>query len=285
MRLAIHSPIVVRLPRTRPAWEETAGIAELAEVARAGDRLGYHHMTCAEHVGVPVPVTAIRGGTYWDPLATFGYLSACTQRIRFATDVLVLGYHHPLEIAKRYGTLDVVSGGRLILGLGVGSLKEEFELLGAAFSDRGPRGDDALRALRAALSQREPSYRGTHYAFEGFVVDPCALQARVPIWIGGRSFRSLRRAVALGDGWAPFSLKVAEVQAMLARIERPAGFEVILAPDRAMDPAREPAQALDTLAGLARAGVTIAYAAVVQDSLTQYIEQLEALERVSQKLG
>src|SRR5262245_5995933 len=285
MHLAIQTPIVVRMPRGRSGWEDRAGIAELAEIARAGDRLGYHHLTCAEHVGVPVPVTAVRGGTYRDPLATFGYPAACQQRIRFATNVLVLGYQHPLEIAKRYGTLDVVSGGRLILGLGVGSLKEEFELLGASFADRGVRGDDALRALRAALSQREPSYRGTHYAFEGFVIDPCAVQARVPLWIGGRSFRSLRRAVALGDGWAPFSLKVAEVEAMLARIARPAGFEVILAPDRAMDPAREPAQALDTLAGLARAGVTIAYAAIVQDSLAQYLEQLEALARVSEQLG
>jgi probable F420-dependent oxidoreductase len=285
MRLAIHTPIVVRMPRARPGWEDAAGIAELAEIARTGDRLGYHHMTCAEHVGVPVPVTAIRGGTYWDPLATFGYLAACTQRIRFATNVLVLGYHHPLEIAKRYGTLDVVSGGRVILGLGVGSLKEEFELLGAAFADRGPRGDDALRALRAALSQREPSYRGTHYAFEGFVIDPCAVQPRVPIWIGGRSFRSLRRAVGLGDGWAPFSLDATTVAAMLARIERSPGFEVILDPDPRMDPLREPAQALDTLAALARIGVTITYASVEQRSLTHYLEQLEALERVREKLG
>jgi probable F420-dependent oxidoreductase len=284
MRLAIHTPIVVRMPRPRPGWEDSAGIEEIAEIARAGDRLGYHHLTCSEHVGIPVPVTAVRGATYWDPLATFGYLAACTQRIRFATDVLVLGYHHPLEIAKRYGTLDRISSGRLILGLGVGSLREEFELLGAPFADRGARGDDALRALRAALSQREPSYRGTHYAFERFVIDPCAVQPRVPIWIGGRSLRSLRRAAALGEGWAPFALKSADVSAMLARIERPAAFEVVLAPDRPVDPSAEPAAALDALAGLERAGVTIAYAAVVQHSLAHYLEQLEALQTLAATL-
>ena len=76
---------------------------------------------------------------YWDPLATFGYLAARTERIRFATHVLVLAYHHPLEIAKRYGTLDRVSNGRVILGVGVGTLKEEFDLIGAPFDDRGPR--------------------------------------------------------------------------------------------------------------------------------------------------
>jgi len=285
MRLAIHTPVVVRLPRAHSTWEETAGIAELAEIARAGDRLGYDHLTCAEHVGVPVEVTQVRGGTYWDPLATFGYLSACTQRIRFATNVLVLGYHHPLAIAKRYGTLDVVSGGRLILGLGVGSLREEFELLGAAFGDRGPRGDDAIRALRASLSKREPSYRGTHYQYEGFVIDPCALQPRVPLWIGGRSLRSLRRAVALGDGWAPFALHTAEIEAMLGRIERPAEFEVILDADRRMDPVAEPDEALDTLGELAAAGVTIAYATVLQRSLAHYLEQLEALANLNRRLG
>lgn len=94
--------------------------------------------------------------------------------------MLVLGYHHPLEIAKRYGTLDRISGGRLILGVGVGSLKEEFDLLGAPYDDRGRRADDALRALRAALSTPEPEYHGEFYSFAGMVVDPCAVKTASP---------------------------------------------------------------------------------------------------------
>ena len=123
--------------------------------------------------------------TYWDPLSTFGYLAARTARIRFATNVLVLGYHHPLEIAKRYGTLDKVSGGRLVLGVGVGTLKEEFDLLGAPYDDRGDRADDALRALR--VPSRGPSQlpRGPYYDYRDLVVDPCAAQEHVPIWVGG----------------------------------------------------------------------------------------------------
>jgi alkanesulfonate monooxygenase SsuD/methylene tetrahydromethanopterin reductase-like flavin-dependent oxidoreductase (luciferase family) len=105
----------------------------------------------------------------------------------------------------------------VILGVGVGSLREEFELLDASFDDRGPRADDAMRALRAALSKREPEYHGPYYDFSGFVVDPHACQARVPLWVGGRTARSLRRAVALGDGWAPFGLRTAELGEMLAR--------------------------------------------------------------------
>ena len=118
-----------------------------------------------------------------------GYMSARTKQIRFATMTLVLGYHHPLAIVKRYGTLDHVSGGRVILGVGVGSLKEEFDLLGAPFDDRGARGDDALRALRAALPSNEPAYDGEYYSYGGLTVDPCALQPHMPIWVGGRTRR------------------------------------------------------------------------------------------------
>ena len=147
MHIGIVSPVVVLHPGAHSEWERGGGISDLARVAECADRLGFHHLTCSEHVAVPVEVAEARGGTYWDPLATFGYIAARTTRIRLATQVLVLGYHHPLEIAKRYGTLDVVSGGRLVLGLGVGTLKEEFDLLGAAFEDRGARADDAIAAL------------------------------------------------------------------------------------------------------------------------------------------
>jgi probable F420-dependent oxidoreductase len=181
------------------------------------ERLGYHHCTCSEHVAVPVEVAKVRGGRYFDPLPTFGALGAQTKTIRFAAHVLVLGYHHPLAIAKRYGTLDVVTGGRVIIGVGVGSLEEEFDLLGASFADRGARGDDAMRALRASLSQPEPEYHGEFFDYSGFLVEPCAVQARVPLWVGGRTYRSLRRAVELGDGWAPFALRTEEIAQMLDR--------------------------------------------------------------------
>jgi len=100
---------------------------------------------------------------------------------------LVLGYHHPLAIAKRFGTLDRVSGGRLVLGVGVGSLTEEFELLGVPFADRGRRADDAIAALRAAIGRRKPEYHGPYYSFSDLVVDPHAVTANVPIWIGGNA--------------------------------------------------------------------------------------------------
>jgi probable F420-dependent oxidoreductase len=275
--LAVATPVVTMLPGNHARWEESATIEDIARIAEAADRLGYHHLTCSEHIGVPESQAARRGATYWDPLSTFGYVAARTGRIRLATNVLVLGYHHPLEIAKRYGTLDEVSGGRLILGVGVGTLKEEFELLGAPFEDRGARADDALLALRSALSDPEPSYDGAYYAFGGLVVRPHARQARVPIWIGGRTLRSLRRAARLADGWCPFAVSATQAQKWLQQVETPDGFTVRLGPGRPLDPVADGSAAVDALGELAQAGATIAEAHVVHHSLVHYLEQLEAL--------
>jgi probable F420-dependent oxidoreductase len=206
-----------------------------------------------------------------------GYLAARTQRIRLATHVLVLAYHHPLEIAKRYGTLDKVSNGRLVLGVGVGSLKEEFDLIGAPFDDRGPRGDDALRALRASLSVPEPAYHGEFYSFGGMVVDPCAVQEHVPIWIGGRTLRSLRRAATLADGWAPFNVSLQQVRDWLGRFELQPGFEVVLPPAALMDPINEPERTRDVLGDTAAHGATIISAMFTHTSLPHYLENLQAL--------
>ncbi|OBH07050.1 LLM class F420-dependent oxidoreductase [Mycobacterium sp. E2699] len=276
-KLSVATPVVTMFPRASAEWEKQASIEDLAQIAEAADRLGYYHLTCSEHIALPAAEQHRRGARYWDPLATFGFLAARTRRIRLATNVLVLGYHHPLEIAKRYGTLDKVSNGRLILGVGVGSLKEEFELLGAPFDDRGARGDDALRALRASLSVPEPSYHGEFYSFGGMVVDPCAVQERVPIWIGGRTLRSLRRAATLADGWAPFAVSLQQAREWLRRFELGPGFEVVLPPPAPLNPINEPERTRDTIAEVAAHGATIVSAIFTHTSLQHYLENLHAL--------
>src|SRR5436190_18976240 len=136
LKLGLITPVLTLNPRVHNSWEETAPFDAVVAVAEAADRLGYHHITCSEHIAVPAgEIAARRGSRYYDPLATFGYLAARTTTIRFETHVLVLGYHHPFALAKQYGTLDAISDGRLILGVGVGSLEEEFALLGAPFAD------------------------------------------------------------------------------------------------------------------------------------------------------
>jgi probable F420-dependent oxidoreductase len=289
VKLGVVTPVVTRLPGAHAEWEASAGIEEITRVAVEAERLGYHHLTCSEHVGVPVDVAKVRGATYWDPLATLAYLAARTSTIKLETHVLVLGYHHPLAIAKRYGTLDRMSDGRLILGVGVGTLEEEFELLGAPFDDRGERADDAIRALRAAWAQPEPAYSGEFHAFERFVVDPHAVDPGTPIWVGGRTARSLRRAVELADGWVPFGISRADLAVMIARArdteawaERAARrdappFELVLQNERPFDPVAEPELIRDATGRLRDAGATVLNLRFVHHSLEHYVEQLAAM--------
>jgi len=273
--------VVVQVPGLASPWEEPASIADLALVAGAADQLGYDFLTCSEHVAIPGAEVASRGAVYWDPLATLGYLAAHTTSIRLATSVLVLGYHHPLEIAKRYGTLDKVSSGRLILGVGIGSLAAEFELLGATWSGRGARADDALRALRASLSSPSPAYDGPFYSYSDMTLLPHAVQPRVPIWVGGRTLRSLHRAVELADGWAPFGLDPGTIEHLLTRVEVPDDFQVVLGTGCPLEPEADADGTRRRLAELRAVGATVVGCSVSARSAQHYCEQLHLLHDIA----
>lgn len=274
MRYGIITPVILLNPRVVNPWEHEAGIDELEAVVVAADRLGYHHLTASNHVAIPHAASERRGRRYWDPAVALAYAAALTTQIRLATFCLVLGYHHPLEIVKRYGTLDRASRGRLVLGLGVGSLEEEFEMLGKPFDGRGDRADDAIRAIRASLGVREPEYHGPHWDFGGVTVDPTSVQDRVPIWIGGRTERSLRRAIALGDAWVPFAVEPEEVSEMLTRVGRPS--DVGLAPEPPLDPLGDPQRVRSEIERHRDCGATILNLRFRSDSLAHWLEQAEA---------
>jgi probable F420-dependent oxidoreductase len=288
MEIALTTPVVTLIPTAHAPWEADAGPAELAEIARTADRLGFGYLTCSEHVAITPDARAAFGTRFYDPLATFGFLAAHTSRIRFLTYALGLGHHHPLAIAKRYGTLDAISGGRLVLGLGLGAARGEFDLLGSPFEGRGARADDALRALRAALRTRGPvSYRGSHYAFDDVVVDPSGHcdtsgpRQPLPLWVGGGGERSLERALRLGDGWMPsFQVPVERVAQLLAARERPDGFAVVGAVIPPVDPMRDPDGTRAALDARARMGANVAVVSVRHGSLGEYLEQLDALSRL-----
>jgi probable F420-dependent oxidoreductase len=271
-------------------WEVDGTISDIARIAQAADRLGYEYLTCSEHVAIPVevPTGPGPGPRYWDSLSTFGYLAAITTRIRFTTLVLVLPYHHPLDIAKRYGTLDRICGGRVNLGVGVGYLRPEFDLLGANFDERNERSDDAIRALRTSFGRREPTYKGTYFEYAGMIIDPHGVQTDVPIWVGGQTRRSLRRAIELGDVWCPFSLATEQVAGWLTEAKakeqwhargRPLG----VALSTILDPMGAPDQTADTMGELREAGATKLTLRFVNHSLEQYLEQLEAMVEVAKK--
>ena len=287
MEIALATPVVSLIPGVHAPWEVGAGPAELVEIARTADRLGFGYLTCSEHVAITPAAQPARGVRFYDPLATFGFLAAHTGSIRFLTYAVGLGYHHPLEIAKRYGTLDLITGGRLALGLGLGADRVEFDLLGTPFDGRGARADEALRALRTALGSRGPiSHPGDRFGFAGVVVDPSGGRPGPPMWIGGGTPRSLHRALTLADGWMPpVTLPADRVAAMLAAVERPDGFTVVLPVFPALDPIGDPDGAAATLrarsaiGGSARA--TVLVTALVHTSLHHYLEQLDALRQLA----
>jgi probable F420-dependent oxidoreductase len=265
-------------------------VDDLVAVATTAEALGYGWVGCPEHTGIPVDVAARRGGRYYDPVATLSYLAATTTSLRLLPHVVVLGYHHPLEIVKRYGTLDVLSGGRVVLGVGVGSLAAEFELLGEPYDDRGARADDALRAIRASWGREVATYDGSHHQFADWIVEPSGLRSQLPIWVGGLTARSLRRAVELGDGWVPFGLTLDQLGPMLAgrigtEARARAGFEIVLAPEPILDPLGDPDGAARAVAAYADVGATALALRFRSTSRSHYLEQLEAMVSATAAAG
>ena len=185
-------------------WEAGAGPAELVEIARAADRAGFAYVASCDHVAIPRRLAPAMSTVWYDPVATLAYLAAVTERVRLLSHVAVVGLRHPLVTAKQYATLDHLSGGRLILGVGAGHVEEEFEALGADFRHRGAVLDESIDALRAALGPGEfPEHHGKLYDFEGLGQRPRPAQPRVPVWVGGSSPAAVRRAALKGDGWLP----------------------------------------------------------------------------------
>ena len=192
------------------------------KIALKADALRYASIFVTDHVVLPVsaarsvyPYAAtgqFPGGArqdYLDPLAMLGYLARATTRVRLGTSVLVIPYRHPLVVAKTLATIDVLSGGRLILGAGVGWLREEFEALGAPpFAERGTVTDEYLRVMRAAWTTDPVTFDGRYCRIDAVHALPKPAQrAGIPVWIGGHTPAALRRAATLGDGWHPIGLR------------------------------------------------------------------------------
>jgi hypothetical protein len=131
--------------------------------------------------------------------------------------------------------------------------------------------------LRSSLSQREPAYHGEYYDYEGLVVDPCAVQVRVPLWVGGRTKRSLRRAVELADGWCPFATAPATAAPWLRDVDLPEGFEVVLPAAGPLDPINEPGRTEDAVGTSVELGATIVSSGFATSSLEEYVEQMQGL--------
>jgi probable F420-dependent oxidoreductase len=184
-------------------WEPTAGAAELVQVAQACEAAGFEYVAVCDHVAVPAAQAESMSTSWWDTIATLSYLAAVTDRVRLLSHVYVLPYRHPLVVAKAWATLDALSGGRAILGVGAGHVEGEFGALDVPFAHRGRILDEAIDAVRAALTDEFASHDGERWRFEGVGQRPRPVQDALPIWVGGSSKPAMRRAAERGDGWLP----------------------------------------------------------------------------------
>lgn len=184
-------------------WEPAAGAAEMVRVAQACDAAGFLYVAACDHVAIPRAQAEAMSTSWWDTIATLSYLAAVTERVRLLSHVYVLPYRHPLAAAKAWATLDALSGGRAILGVGAGHVEAEFAALEVTFADRGRLLDEAIDAVRAALADEFASHRGERWAFDGLGQRPRPVQPALPIWVGGSSRSAMRRAAERGDGWLP----------------------------------------------------------------------------------
>ena len=180
----------------------------------AGARpLGCHSAWVSDHIAWPTAIESaypysddgafpVRPDIAWlDPLGTLFFVAAVTERIRLGTSVLILGYRPPMLTAKAVASLDVLSAGRVIFGVGVGWMREEFDVLGMPFDHRGRRADEQLDAFRTLFADDRPSYSGTYYSFPEIGFAPKPVRGRVPLWVGGDTEPALRRAARYGDAY------------------------------------------------------------------------------------
>lgn len=174
-------------------WEADAGAAELAAVARKADDTGFFYIAVCDHVTIPPPLDQRMGDIWYDTVATLGWLAGITRNVRLLSHVYVVAYRHPLQTAKSFATLDELSGGRAILGVGAGHVEAEFDRLGVPFESRGVATDEAVDVIRSVFDGS--------YADAG--IGPAPRQSPIPVWIGGSSKPALRRAAVRGDGWLP----------------------------------------------------------------------------------
>lgn len=205
MKFALGMPGLILYPPLVGPWEPAASPSELVQIAVRADRLGFDALTVSEHIVMPDEMAGAMGRRFPDALLALAVLAGATERIELLTYVLVLPLRNPVVLAKQAATVDFLSNGRLLLGVGIGHAAREFEAIGVPFERRGARSDEAIEAMRELWTSDAPSYAGEFYSFSGIAFEPKpARKPHPPILVGGNSKPAMRRAAKYGDGWLPW---------------------------------------------------------------------------------
>jgi probable F420-dependent oxidoreductase len=211
-------------------------------VAKAAETAGFDSLWAGEHHVIATSSSRIPANArFLNPVVALTFMAAHTRTIRLGTGILLLPQHQPLILAKELASLDVLSGGRLMVGIGVGWAEAEFEALGVPFRERGARADEYLAAMRAIWSEETPDFHGRFVSFHDVRAYPHPVQQpNPPIIIGGRAPAVLRRTVEQANGWYGFALDLEETASVLAELREAArryhrpeslgGLEISVAP-------------------------------------------------------
>jgi len=187
-----------------PHYRQVASVEGIMRVAQEAESMGFDTVWVSEHTAVPDQDVDRFGLGYYDPFTVLGYVAAVTKKITLGTSIIILPFRNPLHMAQIAATVDQLSNGRLILGVGVGSAEQEYRALGAPWEERGAVADEVLKVLQHVWTADRPNFEGKHFNFSGINSFPQPVQSpHPPFWVGGGSHRSIRRAAEFGDAWHP----------------------------------------------------------------------------------
>jgi probable F420-dependent oxidoreductase len=260
-----------------PQYGRVAGPEAVARAARHAEALGFAGVWVSDHLVQPAD-QAYPSPYLYDPLVTLTWAGAVTEHVDLGTSVLVVPQHNPLELANALASLDHLSGGRVVAGVGVGWSAAEFAALGYDFSNRGRRTDEAIRVWRTVWRDDPASFEGEYVSFADLRVLPRPAH-EIPVWVGGSGAHAHRRAVELGDGFQLISLAPDEVAAPVARLraDRPEpGFVISLR--TGWDPlGMDPDRIRSEMAAYEDAGVSYAVCAPWRTTTDDWLRSMDGL--------
>lgn len=272
MKLGIHLPHIGR----------KAGADSIRRAAIQAEELGFDDVWVSEHIIVPKDGGYPPSPNFWDPVLTLTWAAAVTSRVRLGTSVLVLPLRHPLPLAKELATLQNLSGGRLILGAGVGWLEAEFDALGVPFKERGRRMDEGIEMMRAVWSQDPVTFEAKWIPakIEAMRAQPQPV-APIPVWIGGSSDAAIKRALRM-DGWHGSRVAPDKAAEMVKRLRAKRPDEAFTISIRVNCNSNNVADMKDALRTYGDAGIQHVMAAPEDRDIDTYLATAEAFRRAGE---
>jgi probable F420-dependent oxidoreductase len=216
MKLGFSMPHMLRLKATCQPWEAAVTGADQMRLAKWADQLGYAMISVPEHHIVPRSHVELSGPHYLSAFTAMAYWAGATEKIRVNSCIAILPLQHPVVTAKALASMDWLSSGRVTITFAVGWLKEEFDLLGVPFNERGRMSDEYIDAIIELWTKDNPEYEGQYVSFRDVAFEPKPFQKpHLPIWMGGEADAVLKRIARVASGWWPFLTKPEEIPAKI----------------------------------------------------------------------